>query len=286
MKVDPWAPADGYVPNPLTYAIKKRLQQNRNTMIVSIGDPRSGKSEDEKAQGEEYSLNRPFKAKDITFLPTDYIQALMRGVAGDFVLFDEPGAEWGARNFMSVENKMLNATHITFGSKLVNVGWAVPVLKMQDVVSRMLVRYVLYHRGDGPKGIAAFYRNWVNHYTGKTGRTRLGTIWFARAFQDRPEEAKEYDEMKQQYQDKSYERYYRDFAKSDDDFKDKSEETQANIKKAVELLRADPMRYLNRRGHITGASIKNEFKLTARDADEVARQVNSFLDNNTTGGQS
>lgn len=278
MKVDYWAPAPGRIANPLTWSLKRRLRYDRNTMLVYIGDPRSGKSNSASLTGEEMSLNRPFSAKDIAFLPQDYIHRLSVGTPGDYVEFDETAAEYSNRDAMTRRNKMLNATHVTFGSKYITVGWALPVLQMQDAQSRMLVRYVFEHAGEGPRGRGVrFYQNWVDHWSGKTGRTYKGLVWFAKAWIGRPEEAKEYREMKAQYQDASYSKYVREFEKTDDAFADKANEMNSNIAKAVAEIPKNPMPYTNSRGRIDRRYIKREFHLTDDDAGYVANTVNKKL---------
>jgi hypothetical protein len=264
--------------DPFTYTVRKRLREKRNTMVAAISDPRAGKTNAIMVVGEQVSVNRPFSHKDIAFLPYDYLKLIQKAEPGDFVQFDEPGAEWGARNFMSIENKMMNATHITFGSKYVNVGWAVPVLRMQDIISRMLLKYVFYMNTTGPRGMSRFYENWVNHYTGKQGRTRRGGCWFSKAFQDREEELKEYEEMKKEYQDKTYEKYYKEFQKADDRYSAKAEENLDRLGKAIAKVLEDPARYLNRKGRVDRDSIKIEFGLTAADARYVAEQANQKME--------
>jgi hypothetical protein len=240
LKVD-LRPRPGFAGGPYSYTVKRRLQQDRTTFTAFLGEPRSSKSNDATVLGESVSQNALFRAKDITFLPRDYIRSIIDAKPGDYRQFDEPGAEWGARAFMSVKNKMLNATHITFGSKLITVGWAVPVLTMEDKIGRQLINYVFVTRNTGPKGITKFYQNWVNPYTGRTGRTGLGTCWWAKRFSDRPEEEKEYLEMKRQYQDEQYAKYYTDFAREDDEFKEKSEAKTAETKKKIMELHAAGM---------------------------------------------
>jgi hypothetical protein len=267
--------------------VKKRLREDRNTMSVSLGPPRSGKSESQKTLGGMCKLASlgPFKAKDVTFLPQDYLDRLRSGQPGDYAVFDEPGAEWGNRNFASIENKMLNATHITMGSKLVNVGWAVPVLLMQDKVSRMLVNFTFIFRGSGPKGIGKFYQNWVDPFTGKTGRVRLGMVWFARAFQDQPEEARLYDEMKKQYQEDRYRKYYEDFAKGDDENAEKVKEVEELRTKVVVEIMEDPTPYLKELGNKIGktdlaALIGQHYpELKGREPSIVAGRVLDTLRN-------
>lgn len=246
-------------------------------MVAAISDPRSGKTNAIMVVGEQVSVNRPFTHKDVSFLPYDYLRLIQQAEPGDFVQFDEPGAEWGARNFMSIESKMLNATHITFGSKYVNVGWAVPVLRMQDLQARMLLKYVFYMNSTGPRGMSRFYENWVNHYTGKTGRTRRGGCWFALAFQDAPEEMKEYEEMKKQYQDKTYEKYYKEFQKNDDRFSVQAHENLDRLSKAVAKVMEEPERYFNSKGRVDRNSVRIEFGLTDADARYVTEQANRKL---------
>jgi hypothetical protein len=178
---------------------------------------------------------------------------------------------------------MLNATHVTFGSKLINVDWAVPVLRMQDVQARMLVNYVFIFRDTGPKGIARFSKNWVDAYTGKTGRTNMGLCYWGEAWQDRPEEQKEYLEMKKQYQDISYSKYYKEFAKGDDEFKERSAQQTLDFQNALTAVTANPMAYLNRSGKgIDPESVRREFGLTNRDAGEIARLVNRSIQKKDT----
>lgn len=277
-------PRGGFLSDPLTWTIKKRLERETNTMCAWIGDLGSGKSTSNSTTGENVTVTGEFRARDISFLPMDYIYAINHATAGQYKQFDEPGAEWGARNFMTVENKMLNATHITFRSKQINVGWSVPVLKMQDITSRMLIKYVFTMRETGPKGMSRFYKNWVDHYSGKTGRTRLGTIWFAKAWQDRPEEEKEYLEMKRQYQDSSYEKYYKEFAKMDDENKDKVKEAQDAVDKAIAAVTKNPTAYLNSKGKVDRDYLRREFReLTTADARYVADLMSKRIQNNNTG---
>jgi hypothetical protein len=234
-------PNPGFADDPFSYTVKKRLQQDRTTFTAFLGEPRSSKSNDATVLGECVSQNAPFRARDITFLPRDYIKSIIEAKPGDYRQFDEPGAEWGARAFMSAKNKMLNATHITFGSKLIMVGWAVPVLTMEDKIGRQLINYAFVTRNTGPKGITKLYQSWVNPYTGRTGRTGLGTCWWARRFRDRPEEEKEYLEMKKQYQDEQYAKYYMDFAKEDDESKEKSNELFEERRKKIRELHSGGM---------------------------------------------
>lgn len=279
MKVD-CGPRQGFQSDPLTWTVKKRLENDKNTMLVWLGDPRAGKSNANSVTGENLVVrpNQSFRARDISFLPMDYIGAIQKAGPGDYKQFDEPGAEWGARNFMSIENKMLNATHITFGSKLINVGWSVPVLRMQDVTSRMLIKYVFEMKDTGPKGMGRFYKNWVSHYTGKTGRTRLGTIWFSEAWQNRPEERKEYLEMKENYQDTSYEKYYKEFARMDDENKDKVDAAMKAVDKAIAEVSKNPTTFMNRRGNLDRDYIRRAFPdLTVADARYVADLLSKRL---------
>ena len=259
---------------PFTWTKLKRLSEGMNTMVVFIGPPRTGKTEDASTDGENCSQNRPFRARDINFLPYDYVGALKRGAVGDQVNFDEPGAEWGNRAFATASNKMLNATHVTFGSKLIFVDWAVPVLKMQDVQARMLVNFTFTLRDTGPRGIARLAKNWVNGFTGKFGRTNLGSCWFAAAWQGRPEERKEYLEMKAQYQDSRYERYFNEFAKADDEFKEKSKTSTDNINLALAAIRKDDEPYRNSRGNLDPNTIAHDFYLTLQDARYVVTAFN------------
>ena len=264
---------------PYTWTQKRRLLEERNSMTAFLGPPRSGKTNGATVDSENVSNNRAFRARDITFLPSDYMDLLTKAAEGDVVEFDEPGAEWGNRAFMSVENRMLNATHITFGSKLIFVKWAVPVLQMQDKTARMLVNYSFILRDSGPRGMSWFYKNWVNAYSGKPGRTGLGRCWWAAAWVDRPEERKEYLEMKRQYQDKEYQKYFTEFAKADEPGDEKGRQLKKDMDAAYEKVKLEPDKYRGPRGKIDPMRVKfgmldYDISLTERAAKWVADQFN------------
>ena len=279
MKID-WKPRRGYYADPFTYEVIKRLKADMNTMTASLGYPRRGKSNSQFVVGESVDVNGCFGHTHITFLPGDYIKAIRDAKPGCYIVFDEPGAEWSARSFMSIANQMLNATHITFGSKLVNVGWAVPVMKMQDVNTMRLLTYFFWMLPKGPKGIAKFYTAWVNAYTGKPGRTGEGKVQFGRAFQDKPEEAKEYNEMKQQYQDSSYERYYKEFqSQVEDDAKEGKK--PKDLQELVQVALTDKT-VLNSRGRIDRDLVSMKpwaMGLKYREIVALVKAANSFFEN-------
>ena len=266
--------------NPFTFQVRNRLKYDRNTMIVSLGDPRSGKSESEKAIGRDVDIHDDFDHKHISFLPQDYMKQIRTFGEGHFIQFDEPGAEWSNRKFMSVENTMLNFTHITFGSKKINVGWAVPILRMQDVASRMLVKYTFTMIPNGPKGMSLFYANWVDKFSGKSGRTRYGMCWFAPAFPDKPEEEKEYLEMKKQYQDQSYEKYWNELIKRDKKEEEEEGSKVMEVKKAKMLrimaeITKKPYKYKTKKGKWNYAKIGFDFEVNTLMARDIVNIMES-----------
>lgn len=247
-------------------------------MFAATGRVRSGKSNTVTCIGEEMSLNRPLRARDITFWPPDYIADLQRKSFGDFAQFDEPAAEWNNRDFMSAKNKMLNATHVIFGSIGITVGWALPSLGNIDKGARELVTYIFEMNGRGNRGRARFYETWMNRFSGKVGRKRLGSIWFGRAWQGRPEEAKEYGEIKRQYQDEHFSKSLHEFAEDDDQYQDKAAELSKKKDEAVKAILGNLTSYTNSRGHVSAEAFENEFRLPHRAALDVARRVNAVLD--------
>ena len=219
-------------------------------------------------------IYRPcFGHNHVAFLPQEYLNQIRTKKAGCLILFDEPGAEWSARRFMSVSSQLLNATHITFGSKLINVAWAVPVLNMQDVMAQRLLNYLFTMSARGPRGNARFYYHWVDSRIGKYGDTQIGWTHIEPPYYGRDEEMKEYAEMKKQYQDKSYEKYYKEFELSA-----KEKTSAADIDATVAEILKEPEKYIGQKGKVSVHIIGANFKIPYKYCFEVKRRIEQKLE--------
>jgi len=235
---------DGYLDDPFSYTIRRRLSRDENTMIVALGQPRRGKSYAIMTIAEMNDARHDFDAEHVTFLPQDYLDKISHSHKGCFIIFDEPGAEWSSRRFMSIENVLLSATHITFGSKLINVAWAVPNMKQQDVNAVRLLNYSLVmKKSPFHKGTAKLYYNSANEMTGKQYRYGLGMVNFALPFQDNPDELKKYEEAKKDYQDEKYEEYYQRFLEKNENKVEKNKLEIKEIEDIVKQVISDPLKY-------------------------------------------
>lgn len=206
------APPEGYHDDPLSDAIRLRLSRDENTFVLAVGPPRRGKSYSLMTLGGQVDARHDFDHTHITFIPQDYLNKIKTMRKGEFVILDEPGAEYSARRFASLANQLMSATMITMGSRLVNVGLAVPSAKMIDINAIRLAAYSLkILKAPFPKGTAILSSHSTDEYTGKPYRYRLGIASFAIPFQDNPDELKHYEEMKRQYQDDRYDEYWQRF---------------------------------------------------------------------------
>ena len=292
-------PAPGMEIDPFTFQMDQSLNQDENTLICLTGKPRRGKSNGGQTIGElvdargkmEYPQNgekpiphfydaltgkvyRPcFDHTHIGFLPKEYLKLISEGKKGEFMLFDEPGGELTSRRSSSFYNVLISSVIITFGSKLINTGWAVPILPQQDVNIARMMSWLFTFTTRGPKGYARLYKGWVNHRTGQRGQEQIGYCYFALAFQGRPEETKAYNEMKKQYQDKKYEKDYQDFEEEE-----KSKTTESSIAYIVEEVMKDATAFIGKRGAIDVHAIINKFKCQYKAATAAKREIEKRLE--------
>jgi hypothetical protein len=236
-------------------------------MVAILGQPRSGKSFGNMMIGEMVDING-FTADNVAFIPQDYIDLIRKKKEGSYIVFDEPGAEWSNRRFMSVANILLNSTHITFGSRLINVGWAMPSLKNVDVTAERLVNYVFTTLlPPYPRGTAKLYESWMDSYEGTSGRKYLGTVFFFPPFKDNPEELKKYLQKKSEYQDKRYEEYYISFAEK----AGKSTGAKLSKDETMEIAKSiadNPAKFVNK-SSINEDLISMEMNISKPDAKNV-----------------
>ena len=197
-----------------------------------------------------------FDHKHVTFLPQHYLHSIRHGKPGEYLLYDEPGAESSARRFMTIRNQLLNKTIITFRSLKISTGWAVPILNLQDITANRLVNYLFVMSPNEP-GSARFYSSWTNPRTAQTGALQIGWVHFSPPFQDRPEELKEYLELKKQYQDSSYDKYYKEFEQMEKkESGEEEEEEKVDIEAIVKEILASPDDYKTPKGLISEEMVK------------------------------
>lgn len=219
-----------------------------------------------------------FDHKHVSFLPQDYLKAIRTSSPGEYILFDEPGAEASARRFMTIKNQLLNRTIITFRSLKIGTGWAVPILNLQDITANRLVNFLFIMSPNEP-GSARFYSSWTNPRTAQTGATQYGWTHFMPPFQDRPEEMKEYLEMKYQYQSSSYDKYYKEFETMEKkESGEDDEEEEINLNEIVKKVLADIVTYRTPKGLVNKSMVRVMFpELKNYQADAVKALVERDL---------
>ena len=269
------APPQGYEFDAFMHTIYRRLMHSKNTFSASLGRPREGKSWSQLTIGCMVDARHDFDASHIAFYPQDYLKKISTFHRGCYVVFDEPGAEWSARRFMSIANQMMSATHITFGSRLINVGWAVPNLKMQDINASRLLNFSFYLPGEPfPVGVARMYGHESNVYKALSYRTFLAYAWFAKPFQDNPDELKKYEEMKADYQDKSYSEYYDRFGEGG--HKPSEKLTLHDITELAHKIAENPTKYMLK-GKINPLIVQSTHGVLATDARIVKALAEKFI---------
>jgi len=129
-------------------AIKNRLnKENRNWLCAITGDTGSGKSYTALRIGE--ILDPGFSISSVAFDPKEFITLVKNGKKGDnggfipltkgsIIIFDEAGVGMAAREWQSIQNKLMGYILQTFRFKNYGVIFTVPDLSFIDVQARKL----------------------------------------------------------------------------------------------------------------------------------------------------
>jgi len=126
-------------------------QQNRNAIVVFVGEPGTGKSY--TALRIATFINPNFDIdKHLVFTVEDFFKALDIAERGDVIIFDEAGVGIPAREWQSIQNKLFSYVLQTFRYKNVLVFMTTPNMIYLDKHARALVSYVVnvlgYNIGD------------------------------------------------------------------------------------------------------------------------------------------
>jgi len=187
----------------LSEIIRARTRKKFNTFIAFLGPPRIGKSYAGARIGEKVDLHGDFSVRThLSFQPSKFIEHVQTLPEGCMAMYDEPGATYSHRDFMTKLNKMMGFVIQTFGSRLLPVVWCLPMLPLMDLVGRNLLNYSVWMRD---RGYGWVYKHNVNVHTGKPYKRLVMITKFQMPFQDRPQELEEYERMKKEFQDTHYE---------------------------------------------------------------------------------
>lgn len=131
----------------LNYIKQRTYNSPKNTIIVIVGEPGSGKSNAgvkilEKLNPMLFERNTPIEAlkKRVSFTPEGFSECVDNGTKkGDVIIYDEPQISYNSRDFMSNTNKLLNKILTTYRHRQLITIFCTPSLSYIDAQARKLV---------------------------------------------------------------------------------------------------------------------------------------------------
>jgi len=122
--------------------IRARLENNKNALIAIIGETGSGKSYTALRLAE--LIDDDFNvAEKVCFRPVEFVKAVQKARKHSVIVFDEAGVGIPAREWWSIQNRLLDYVIQTFRFKNLCVIFTMPNLNFIDEHARLLFHYVL-----------------------------------------------------------------------------------------------------------------------------------------------
>lgn len=123
--------------------VRERFQKNKNWLCLIVGETGSGKSWSAIKIAE--TLDPNFSVKNVCFTPKEFLERIESGELkrGSFLIYDEAGITFGARDFYKDVNKALS--YVLQGFRAFNIGtiFTTPNLSFVDVHARKLIHTVI-----------------------------------------------------------------------------------------------------------------------------------------------
>jgi len=113
--------------------------KNRNAMLLFVGDPGSGKSY--AAISIACMIDPNFSIEKVVFTPEDFLNALDKAKRGDVIIWDEAGVGMPARDWNTIQNKVLAYVIQTFRFQNIGVFFTTPGSTLLDKVARILINF-------------------------------------------------------------------------------------------------------------------------------------------------
>ena len=129
---------------------KERIQErilikNKNWLAIFVGGTGSGKSYSSLFIADKFSLRGFIPKYHLVFTAEEFIEKLNNPIhikKGDIIIFDEAGVGMSAREWQSIQNRILGAILQTFRHMNVGVIFTVPVIKFIDSQARPLFHHI------------------------------------------------------------------------------------------------------------------------------------------------
>lgn len=118
---------------------RRRLENQRNAILVHTGDPGSGKSYADLYMAEQ--LDPDFGIDQVCFGRDDFLEVFPELRKGQILLYEEAGAEFGARDAMTGQNKELSKILQVYRFKQIPTIFNLPHLSMLDRNGRRMMNY-------------------------------------------------------------------------------------------------------------------------------------------------
>jgi hypothetical protein len=133
-----WPRSDSLV---VGWAYRRMHRENKNVLIVAVGQTGSGKSWSALKLGEE--LDKNFSIENVVFTPSDFIKLISETEGkklkkGAVIVWDEVGVGLGSRDWYSLKNKIISYITQTFRYKNFCVIYTVPAMNFVDFQIRQL----------------------------------------------------------------------------------------------------------------------------------------------------
>lgn len=187
--------------------IRERIADRYDVGILGIGERGVGKSWGSLGLAEEVDedyINDPVGVigDKLTFRADAYLDAILRHSHGSQLIFDEPGQEWYAREFMSQANRLIAKTMIGNRYKRFVQVYNIPVLSMIDRTARKLCQFKVDFLD---RGYAEVYRIRASRFEDTEWYKRLGSNEI-----DKPKKKLRdaYEKHKEKVQQENYEIYH------------------------------------------------------------------------------
>jgi len=140
-KKRPWKLSSDWARRFAAILYDRLVEQNRNFLVVFVGETGTGKSYSAIAMAE--MIDPDFTIEKVVYEPKDFLNLLDKCGRGEVIVFDEAGVGIPAREWQSIQNKLMGYVLQTFRYKNIGVFFTTPSLAFIDKQVKILTHFVV-----------------------------------------------------------------------------------------------------------------------------------------------
>lgn len=272
---------------------RRMLIDNKNWLAIVCGETGSGKSYSALSIADTLCPRGITIRRNVVFNPVQFLQRVTHHEdlkKGDIIIFDESGVGLSAREWYSIQNRLLGSVLQTFRNLNIGCIFTTPNLGFMDVQGRKLLHHYFETAGINYEEELAYLKVYVVQHNSRLDKTyyklpalvdghgKVIKVQYLAIPKPRPELVADYETAKTEYTRALNARALEELTTPRERMNRKTDFAEEN--RIVASIKQNPKPYLRRRGQhqiLDHGKIMADYHISVSQTSRIKRRVETEL---------